>query len=672
MYTIYSVIFLVTTSTVCCYRYREVDLINRMNKFFGFDHNIFVVDSKTDHSSFIPLTSSLSYSEALDVYNNSILLAQTVYSFNNNFEHNETNLMKFIKSINDDRHRLNNSVRNRGKKTFVIVIVESLKFRNGSELNLIVEVRRLQRLFGINVNVKIGVVFTGVVNSTDTIKEFLRVSYYAGIVNIFTTFYLSTGSNEESFNVFKYNSFGSFSLVNVTESECPLNYFSDNLPNFQKLPLRLIRIADMPCHIGTRFWDTVFHVFNASKQIINISSVDIQRIYEPEVGYWAFLENKAGLASAFDRIYPFEFVTKVLLVPHAQPHLDFSEYIKNSTTWQYIFIYIAIVIVASTFVIIAAGYLRKQKLSLFQSTTNVINLLMNDNGAIRYTRLHRADVFVIVPLTFAGMIAVNGILSIFQSYLTVPIYEPQINTINDLYKSPFRILTEKNSWAKLTIETLQNRSKHGGWKEKVIAMETFNDIEKHLKAFNNTLAFELDDSNARVAVLAQKRSSLEAYHLMTDYLAKYLCSFYIQDNRFTERINGIVHRLQNAGIFGKWIQESDELYAKSFTKNKSDLQYKAFNKSTESDNSLFVPTIIWYGWIASGIVFIFEIVWHKFTSLSIKTVLYDKFKRFSKIEYGNNTRMKMVIRPIMIPKRNLQSVQKRMIKQQKRIKHFSC
>lgn len=83
---------------------------------------------------------------------------------------------------------------------------------------------------------------------------------------------------------------------------------------------------------------------------------------------------------------------------------------------------------------------------LFQSEADVVNVPMNDNGAIKYPFLSRYEACLLLPLTFVGLIFVNGILSSLQSFLTRPIRQPQINTVEDMYQSQILITTTHEFW----------------------------------------------------------------------------------------------------------------------------------------------------------------------------------------------------------------------------------
>ena len=137
---------------------------------------------------------------------------------------------------------------------------------------------------------------------------------------------------------------------------------------------------------------------------------------------------------------------------------------------------------------------------------------MNNNGSINYSELNGADVYVIVPLTFVGLVVMNGVLSVFQSYLTLPLYEHQISTIDELFQSSVPILEDESIfWINRTNEILEKVSGHDGWRDRIYRTDFQDEAEK----FNNSVAFFLLNSQAQMYMEAQKQLDIKAYHLMT-------------------------------------------------------------------------------------------------------------------------------------------------------------
>ncbi len=76
-----------------------------------------------------------------------------------------------------------------------------------------------------------------------------------------------------------------------------------------------------------------------------------------------------------------------------------------------------------------------------------------------------------------------------------------------------------------------------------------------------------------------------------------------------EPINDFVHRLQSSGMINKWIDDRSQADIRIMSKN-----YKMETNNEGNNEEFSIPTVIWYGWFASGIVFICEIIWVKINS----------------------------------------------------------
>ncbi len=566
-----------------------MNLINRLNEFFAFDHNIFFLDSNTSSNI---------------VKNRSILagiVPKSVYNF--------------------DHHRVDNSNGTEmttfddvmGKNTLLIVITECIEFKNNSEL-----LAEMKKIRYSKVTVKIGVILKRSVTSTYVIERFFRWSWSAGIVNIFVAFYSNIEEAEMTFNVFRFDPFGTFELINVTDCESVESNFPDEIPNYREQPFRMKAFIGEPAFFQDfMFWDTVVRVFNASISIIDLNFDNMTVDSEP-TDIWI----NDFITASFNVVYPHRVVALILFVPHAQPYSNIVAYLQNAT-WTLLFAYAFLVIAAGSVVLTISDYLQTNKMLLLHNVIDVINILMNDNGAIRYGRLRRAEIFVIVPLTFTGLIVSNGILSVFQSYLAVPIFEPQINTIEDLFKSSIPIVTyidEENM-----VDFLEHHSQHGGWSNRVHGIE-FSNLWKEGKSFNNSIAFLVYD-DVHVILDVQSRLNIKAFHLITETQWSKMMFSYCPDRvfPFIKAIDDLIHRLQSAGLMAKWIRDKYELSMKDTLKINLNRQHKTKNES-ESEQ-LFVPAIIWCGWIASAIYFCCEIIWKKMELLieDLKKKLIDLY-----------------------------------------------
>lgn len=277
-----------------------------------------------------------------------------------------------------------------------------------------------------------------------------------------------------------------------------------------------------------------------------------------------------------------------------------------------LFIFTVIVIATSSLLLRASANWQGKKISLFQCTVDVVNLLLNDNAEIRYQNLHRSDIFIVAPLTFTGLIVMNGIVSVFQSFITSPIYQPQINTLEGLYRSPVRILEPHYSSRDSHVEILEDITKYGAWLDKI---HVYDKLRTEINTFNNSIAFCVPSSDGQVMLEVQKRLSLKAYHIMGDIFLTVRAFPVNSEYPYTEYINNILHTLNAGGFIDKWTNDRLAKYKEELWKYNIDLG-TINNDSNVGDFE--VPTIIWSGWIVSVAVFVCEIIWNRLASCKLK------------------------------------------------------
>lgn len=133
-------------------------------------------------------------------------------------------------------------------------------------------------------------------------------------------------------------------------------------------------------------------------------------------------------------MYPFIMDPLNIVVPAALPYSAFSAYLRAVTSDK-IFVYFLIAISVVMLLLLIFRYIKQRKVLIFQSVADVLNLLMNDNGAIKYMQLSSIEIMLIVPLTFVGLVFVSSVLSTLQSFVTRPVLQPQINTIESVYEN---------------------------------------------------------------------------------------------------------------------------------------------------------------------------------------------------------------------------------------------
>lgn len=332
------------------------------------------------------------------------------------------------------------------------------------------------------------------------------------------------------------------------------------------------------------------------------------------------------------------------MVPHSQPYSNFMAYLQNGAgVWTLVIVYTIIVIAVSSLLLIISGYVHRKKYFLIECVTDVVNLLLNDNAAIRYRNLYSADVFVILPLTFTGLIVMNGILSIFQSYVTSPIYQPQINSIEDLYKSSVPIVANDLDWRQHIIQWLDDISMHDGWMDRVHGMD-LDQLSKDIYTFNNSIAFLIYERAAQMLLDVQNGLDFKAYHLLSDiFFSKYLQSFEMRQSfPYVEHVNDIIQRLLGAGLFDKWLDEYNERGERALLEMNRRRRIKIAKKS--DTNEFPIPTVVWCGWIASALVFMCELIWDK-AKLGRRCSHKQKGKSLRRLQLNRKLNLRTKFRP---------------------------
>lgn len=483
------------------------------------------------------------------------------------------------------------------KSTFAIVVGESLQ----SKSNLLAQIWAVSKL---DSNVKIGLFLTTALSSMNIPDRLDRWMGKSEVINIFCAFYFKNNyTSDETFNVIRFNPFEKFDVIDVTRNDSIANIFHAKLLNYHKRRFRIIKTQDGSfLYWDYQFWDTFTDVINASLGVVAYG----QRVGPASLILGDAIATSINLKESKTKIYPHKMSRLIMSVPHAKAYTSFVEFLKNGT-WKRLFAYFIIVIAASTIILTTSRYLQDKKLLLFQSVIDVINLLMNDDSAVRYQRLQRADVCVVVPLAFTGIIIANGVLSLFQSFLTVPTYEHQINTLDELYNSSVSIIIGEISWARGTLDALNSLTNYSGWMDKI--HDKLRSQEK-MTICNNSMAATLIEESARAYVQSQDQLNMKLVHLIKDVTLEQFLQVYIfrPDYPFTEHVNKLIHRLQAAGLIEYWREVKFEGFMRIYLED-----WKTCVVDIREDE-FGIPAIVWWGWVASLLIFICEIIWKKIAS----------------------------------------------------------
>lgn len=548
---------------IICAIQPESKLIKQLNDFFKFDYNVYVLEASRDINQFIATTE-----QPMNV-------PQSLYIFES-VDWNSV-VVQQIKSKNE----------------FLIVVPESV------ESNLIL-IKQLQEVKFLK-KMKIAVFFPHT-TSYDDLRTLFAWCWKQLIINIFAVSYTAesvVSNSERLIHIFTYNPFGTFEVIDVTNSKNYDDFFLRQNSNFQNYTIQLEEWHDKELFVrisDEKLWNAIFGVMNASFERISdslsrkVPSFIVPRVFEDAIEMYMYM------------------TTTTIIMPEALPYSEFTAYLVTITS-QEVFGYSLITITGLMILLSLIRYIEQKKILVFQSVADVLNLLLYDNGYINYRQLTCVEVFIIVPLTFVGMVLVNGILSNLQSYLTRPVAQPPINTIDDLHVSGLPIYTYEQPYADMGYNVLTNLSPHLNWSNRFFTLQASN-FDEHKETFNRSAAFIEELSYAKTLLKIQKRLNVNGFHIPEFYLETCLCSYNINsDYPFLERFNEIVHRIKNAGLYALWLQLDNTVIENRISK----LNVEHLSAQKDIDIDRFpLPMFIVYGWFASVIVFVFEIIWKKY------------------------------------------------------------
>lgn len=583
---------IVSLLSIFLVEYQEVKLISELNKIFNFDHNVFLLDSSVNTNRFIDTRE---------------VIPRSLYVFQN---------------VDGKITGLESVTNITSKNTFMIVVPEGANFDNN--LNLFQQIKKIQKL---QINMKIGIFFPHFA-SVDDLKTLFEWCKKQLIVNIFAVFY---AYSDDFLNIFTFHPFGKFEVKNVTDCETYDSYFPSLNSNFQQHQLRLGRPFDYPTTEG--LWLTIFSLMNASFVLVRVDSKpeSIEKGIDIIPNLFRIQALRKDLSY---HIYPLRMEAQVIVVPEALPYTEFSAYVRTLTSDTF-FSYSLITIAVVMLLLSAIRYIKQKKILFFQSVTDVLNLLMNDNVFIKYQRLSLAEASIIVPLTFIGLIIVNGILSNLKSHLTQPVLQPQINSIEEIYRSPFPIAAWEQGWKNLLVGALTNTTNHKDWNDKILALKEA-EFFKQLQMYNASTSFLADQRYSQWVIQIQKRLNIKGFHNPKIQMFNYLVGYDIfYKFLFFERLHDVVLRIQSAGLWDIW-------WRKDYVGIRSKILERNGERLKDQDKNLVTnfefPMLVVYGWLLSVVVFVIEIVWKNFRLSQIKKlqrIFVKKLRQFWRILRDN-------------------------------------
>lgn len=564
---------------------QELTIISKLNDIFNFDHNVFLLESSSNFVTSFMRTNSVTRP-----------IPQTLYVVN--FNNSDSKLQT-------DRT---------SKNTFLIVGLKDsyLIDKNAPLLDILMKMQRQET------NIKIGFFIEHWSSIDDLTKLFVWCKQQV-IVHVFVAIYPNHSAINETYkmlqkdelNFFAFNFFGTETIANFTSHNDPYSLFPSLSNNFQQHQLR---VAFIPLQMVYFFiLQDIFHLMNAS---IIMELVEEHLTFDdlidrgidviPTVVSQEYMHNF--------KVYPVLIQSYQIIVPFALPYPDFFAYFKIVASDNLIVVSL-LVFLGAVLILTVSRSMKHSKISMLQSVTDVLNLIMNNNDTIRYGQLSRSELFVVIPLTFMGMVFVNGILSHLRSHITRPLLQPQIQTLDDIYVSSFTIVTQNEYWKRSLIHALNNITSHD-WSEKVIAKDNeFEPLSKIVEWFNFSMPFLLSDFETATGFEIQDRLQISRYHNIHVKIMQYYCYLSMMNEKFVffDRFNEIVGWLKSSGLAYHFERFAIDTFVDDIMKRNRELNVEILNVQTYDVSMDDFPTFIVYGWAASVVLFVFEVLWNKFT-----------------------------------------------------------
>lgn len=169
------------------------------------------------------------------------------------------------------------------------------------------------------------------------------------------------------------------------------------------------------------------------------------------------------------------------------------------------------------------------------------------------------------------------------------------------------ILAVHEDFRSTLIEVLSNRSSYTDWGKKIFVLnKTILDEQRRL--FNTSVMYFTQLDGADRLIRVQRKLRIRGYFIaQRDIDHRLLCFIVNEEFQFLERLNEIFHRIQSSGLYALWIRH-DDIGRENLIVQKNLKRLKNEQNSTIRESESF-PMFIVYGWIASGVLLLAEIIW---------------------------------------------------------------
>lgn len=188
------------------------------------------------------------------------------------------------------------------------------------------------------------------------------------------------------------------------------------------------------------------------------------------------------------------------------------------------------------------------------------------------------------------------------------------------------ILTGAPAHTLRLLETLTSKTKYHNWNDKIIQVKP-DTLGGQRRLYNTSAMYLTQEDSANRFTKIQKMLEIRGYHIVERGIMRTSVCYPLNDEfQFVERLNEIFHRIQSAGLYDLWVREDDVRLEKELVSlNIEHLETEMKNNNAGKIDEF--PMVVAYGWCASIILFVIEIIWFK-VSQKVSGIL-NKLRKIS-------------------------------------------
>lgn len=423
-------------------------------------------------------------------------------------------------------------------------------------------------------------------------------------------------------NIFTYNPFGEFALVNLTNSGVKFYYnkiddlyqhdinvmISKDIPNiFVKTSSSKIRfggpdgkMCELFCkklRVNCRF--EILEPDRMSKLNLTISDV----VFNPS----PILDSGSGESIMKMYSYPVHFDAVVIIVKASKRYsklMQMTFYSEFGNSRQDMAI-----ILASVILMLFIVRFRTLNFYTFVDTCRDVLSITIKLDIRRLFNLKLSEILVILPTTFFGFVIVNTVISILTTfYTTTTHYRPDINSLSDIDQLSCKIAVNNEHSMKILSEFNEFN-----WSTRFVYLNQ-QEITHQLFKFDTTTCF-IDSFRRADVLMRYQKYRRRILHVVKLNLGPRLYGYMMHSmSPHKHRFNELILNAMSSGLYSKWSSDIYfELYEEGILKN-----FVTYSAIDHIPSSLQLFYIFWplnilvYGFLISSMILCGEFVIKRF------------------------------------------------------------